>query len=537
MFKRINTYLIENHPNVWHLRLPFLILTGLIFHVFAFLYGYTYLNERVLAETSYYRFITKSNFILIQVVLLLIVFFIWGLQFYKNSVLKHYYIAGRFYGIKLFSLLIVLLFWNISSFVTFDYGIQLKKNQLAQKYNFDELIKEKEFLNPLLLVSEDSYSLENNPYLTSNRIRYVNTNNTDYNGIYYCTKENYLKRNNDFTKNCITKTNEIDSNFYSRVENSLVVFYQLEDLQVKKDCKVNVINKFLKLDGYHWSELRNHPDYSKELDQLLKEQKYENLVKRMTAFKQKLAVIYPYTNFDPQINLNYILHKEGRNLENIVSDYNNRDIHSIMNINDIDSSFYSTKEFMESAMNSFYFDQYSWETTTDNLSRTSDYYMAFLITFIFSSALAYFLLQFQVINFINFAITVPIAGVMLVMGILFSAFLYDKMGEYTFMVYLLALLGGLIIVYRVNTRLKERANEVFMLLFASLIPITVMVVYGVIGSKIYIEKVFDDPCTDTFSSYEYFNAPSFYELHFLALGILSCIGFLLLVKKLKSKPE
>lgn len=540
MFKRINTYLIENHPNIWHLRLPFLILTGFIFHIFAFLYGFLYINEQVLAETNYYQFSFDSSFILVQVILMLIVFFFWGLQFYKNSVLKNYYRAGRFYGVKLFSLLVVLFFWNISSFVTFDCGISVKRDQLAQKYNVDALIKEKEFLNPLLLSSEDDYELRNNPKLNASHIQHRKLTDSDENDIYLCTKDDYLKQyktRNQYIENCRTKLSEIDSSFYSRVDNSTVIFYEQENLQLKEGCNVNVINKFLKLDGYHWNELRNHPDYSSELDKLLKEKKYKELIRRMEAFKQNVNSIYPFTNFDPQINLNYISQKRGRYLKGIISHYYENGSYRTNEVLKMDTSLYTSKEFRLAATQYFYFQENSWDTATTNLTRSANYYSTILTTFIFSVIFAYFLLQFQIINFINFAITVPIAGVMIVVGILFSVVMYRTMEDYTVVFYLLLLLACLIIVYRVKTKIKERANEVFILLFASLIPTVVLVTYGIISMKIYVKEYVTDSCADSISRDQYFQSPPFYEWHLIILGLLSCFGFLLIVKRLKSKPE
>lgn len=541
MFKRINTYLIENHPNVWHLRLPFLLLTGFIFHIFAFLYGYTYLNEKVLAETSYYIFYFESNFILIQIVLMLIVFFLWGLQFYKNSVLKNYYTAGRFYGVKLLSLLIVLFFWNTSSFVTFEYGIQQKSDQLAQKYNFDALIKEKRFLNPLFLISTGSYGLGNNTALTATNIQHIAVSGTDESDILLCTKEKYLKQSKDenyYNGNCHTKLSEIDPSFYSKVSNSLVVFYKEGSLQLKKGCEVTVIDKFLKLDGYHWNELRNHQDYSQELDQLLKEKKYEKIVQRMAVFKQQINAIYPFTNFNPEVNLNYILQNKGRDLKALISGYYDTYGYSSNDVEKMDTSLYTSKEFIAFATDYFYFQENNWQTASYNLSHPRNYYSVFIVTFIFSVVFAYFLLQFQFINFINFSITVPIAGVMLVLGILFSVFMHRTMAEENnVMVYLLLLLFCLSIVYRSKNKMKERVNEVFILLFAFLIPITAMVTYGVIGMKIYTKEYVSDPCLDWMTKKHYFESPPFYEWHFIILGLLSCFGFLLLVKRLKSKPE
>lgn len=540
MFKKINSYLIENHPNVWHLRLPFLILTGFIFHIFAFLYGFLYINEQVLAETNYYQFSFDSSFILVQVILMLIVFFFWGLQFYKNSVLKNYYRAGRFYGVKLLSLLVVLFFWNISSFVTFNCGISVKRDQLAQKYDVDALIKEKEFLNPLFLIAEDSYELKNNPTLNANHIEHRKLDNVDESDIYLCTRENYLSQFNlinNSIEHCRTKISEIDPSLYSRVDNSSVIFYEKGSIQVKEGCDVTVINKFLKLDGYHWNELRNHSDYSSELNQLLKEENQQKLVQRMEAFKQNVNAIYPFTNFEPKVNLSYISRKKARYLEVIISDYRDMDSYSSAEVLQMDTSLYTSKEFRDAARQYFYFQENSWETAITNLRHSTNYYSTILNTFIFSVIFAYFLLQFQIINFINFAITVPIAGVMLVAGILFGVLMHTTMKEYTAVFYLLLLLTSLVVVYRTKTKIKERTNEVFILLFASLIPIAVLVTYGVIGMKIYTKEYVNDPCLGLMSKNQYFESPPFYEWHFIILGLLSCFGFLLIVKRLKSKPE
>jgi hypothetical protein len=121
MFKKINTYLIENHPNIWHIRMPFLLVTGLALHIFAFLYAYIYITPDILTKGYYFSFIHESYFIFIQIILLLVVFFIWLLQYFKNSVIKHYYKAGNFYAVKQYLLLAFLFFWNITSFVSFDY--------------------------------------------------------------------------------------------------------------------------------------------------------------------------------------------------------------------------------------------------------------------------------------------------------------------------------------------------------------------------------------------------------------------------------
>ncbi len=257
----------------------------------------------------------------------------------------------------------------------------------------------------------------------------------------------------------------------------------------------------------------------------------------MEAFKQNVNAIYPFTNFEPKVNLSYISRKKARYLEVIISDYRDMDSYSSAEVLQMDTSLYTSKEFRDAARQYFYFQENSWETAITNLRHSTNYYSTILNTFIFSVIFAYFLLQFQIINFINFAITVPIAGVMLVAGILFGVLMHTTMKEYTAVFYLLLLLTSLVVVYRTKTKIKERTNEVFILLFASLIPIAVLVTYGVIGMKIYTKEYVNDPCLGLMSKNQYFESPPFYEWHFIILGLLSCFGFLLIVKRLKSKPE
>ena len=49
-FKKINTYLLENHPLIWHSKTIQLTIAGSVFWIISFLSGYGYVNLNLLKQ-------------------------------------------------------------------------------------------------------------------------------------------------------------------------------------------------------------------------------------------------------------------------------------------------------------------------------------------------------------------------------------------------------------------------------------------------------------------------------------------------------
>lgn len=531
MLKKINRYLIENHPNLWHIRLPYLLLTGALLHVFAFLYGYIFLDTTVLTNGNTYDYALDSYFLLFDFILLLIVFFVWALQFYKNSVLKHYYKAENSYAIKTFFLLIILFFWNISSYLTFSVGVDSKRLQILEEYNVADLVKEDKFLSPLLLKRSFDYNIQYNDFITKNNIKFKEVDSDKKAKINHCTEKDFQNR---IFNSCETKIAAIDSTKFSSVSGKQIIFYTLKNINNERGCPVDVIDSFHKYSHFEWNEIKNHPNYSTELDQLLNEKKFGELATRLDKYKEHINRIYHFTNFDSWTNLSYIEKKNRINLYEIYS--SNRDY-------TIYRPFKNTQVNADVDINSledfdnyhFYFHSGRLDNFLHDVYYQHKYYDEFLGIVILCIIMSYVLLHFQFINFINVAIAVPIGGVLFILGIFFTLFTYDSLREKAPVIYLAIVLAiGLFIFFRSNT-MKERIKEVILVFIAVLIPLTILLIYAVIGLEIYKETI-SAGCNYT-RSYSHFVDPPFYEWHFIALALLSMTFYLWKIKNWKSKKE
>ncbi len=534
MLKKINTYLIENNPNIWHIRLPYLLLTGTIMHLFAFFYGYIYLDTNVLVNGNSYDYEFNSYFFLFEFILLLVIFFGWALQFYKNSVLKHYYKAKNSYAVKTFLVLCLLFFWNISSYLTFMVGIDTKRLDIIEKYNVYELVKEERFLSPLLLTSYNEYDLDYNNYISKNGISYtdIDSNATRIN---YCNEKDYHAHENKI-EDCYTLIKDIDSSNFTTIRGQKALFFTKKSIKDEKGCSTEVIDKYYRLDHLEWNCLQNHPNYSTELDQLIKEKKYDVLAKRLEIFKTHLNSIYNFTSFDPWTNLSYIVKKNQLNLTDIydypASHTSFTPIHNTSINPDIDINYLESSDSYV-----FYFRSQGLDSFKYNAFHSPKYYEYFLSLLVFSICFAYFLIHFQFLNFINFAIAVPIGGVLLLFGVFFTLVLYGIMREYAALLYLILLLFLALAIFLGKKSMKERLKEVLLFFLSVLIPLTIIVVYMVIGLEIYQEKQLPDPCEYSFTPYSYFVAPRYYEWHFIVLGLASSCFYLWKIKDWKAKKE
>lgn len=535
MYRKLNTYLLENHPNLWHVRLPLLVLSGLVLHIIAFVYGWMYLTPTVL--TKYYTPFVDSYFILLQSILIIIVLFVWALLFFRNSALNLFYRANRFYSIKLFSIIAILFTWNLSSFLTFEWAVALKKDRLYEQIDIVSLQKEKDFLEPLLLRDKESYYFANNPKLTQQGIQFeeINSNKTR---IGYCFSDSIKKmKNSNLVSECYMTVEDIDSTKISKVDSLQGVFFQLENITINKYCSFQGIRQMMKIDGFHLYELKNHYYYSEELDLQLKEAKYDALAERLTKFKERINAIYPFTNFNPYVNLSYIVAKKGLYLEQIVqNDSYGRRVFSSYSLNKIDTSEQLEID-LSKGKEYFYFDEYEYDNLFSNVTKETNYYSTTIVLICFSILLAYLLVQFQFIQFINFVIAVPISLALIIAGVFFGIVTFELFDSFTPFVYLFILLLVVGVPLLIYSRLSERIKEVLIVLAGVILPATILSFYAALGERIYRKIEHTCDLENSSMPQAYFKAPPYYEWHFIVLGVLVIFICLFLIKRLKAKPE
>lgn len=537
MLSKINKYLLENRPSWWHLQVPFLVMTGVGLHLFSLLYAFLYLNTYTISKVYGYDFMSNSYFVFFHSIFLLIIACIWGLNFFKHSIIKNYYPASSWYLPKLFLGMMFLFFLNISSYLSFELGINWKKKYLVHKYQMEEVVEKFKFFEPLYLVDSYNYSLDRNTELNNKYIDFQFLG--DKTSLHYGTKEAYdIAIKEGRTPIAMTDVDSIPKELISYVDGKKAIFYNTVTIKDSANCDLTLIRKFIKLSGYSDNDLRNHPNYSKELELALQNPK--QLVQDWVEFNQQINKIYPFTNVNPWLNVKYLLGSKGKYFNCFVNSYkdyyNHPSGHTYASLSSLDEEI-DFKILNKTENNYFYFEEYAFDQMSSNIQLTNNTYYIIFGCLVASAALAYLLIQFQYIAFTNFAIAVPVVGVAVIAGVFFCILTYTGLQMFSVVLYLGMLLTFIVMIFNGSDTLKVRLKELLIFLMAFVLPILIMITYGALSEFMYKELITRTDHCGIKTSYNEFRSPAFFEYHFLIFGLITQVFFLYRVKRLITKQE
>ena len=189
----------------------------------------------------------------------------------------------------------------------------------------------------------------------------------------------------------------------------------------RNNCEQIKIVNVLKLNGLHFNSIENNNYFTPELKQLLHQGKYDVICRRLQRFKEKLNAFYPITNFNPYVNMSYILLQNGKNLYYQLSqfysdeaapiyakikltEYNHAIPKPLVHLNHIDTQLIKSNLEEMTEHSGYTFSDSRVQIVNSALTGKHHNFGFFTTILIFSLLLAYFLIQFQFIEFVNFVI-------------------------------------------------------------------------------------------------------------------------------------
>lgn len=160
--KKINQYLLENHPITWHSKFLQLLVAGIFCWIISFISGYLLFGLHELKHRQTKDFYTDSSFVSFHVIYCLIIICIWAIYYYKNNAIKSFYPLSKLYFVKLFSQLFIAFSLLVSAYYPFTYGtISRVKNEL--KINETEAkIAKLNLGSAFVLKNKSMYHIDNN---------------------------------------------------------------------------------------------------------------------------------------------------------------------------------------------------------------------------------------------------------------------------------------------------------------------------------------------------------------------------------------
>jgi hypothetical protein len=439
--RKLDTYILERYPIVWHSKVVYLFFGGLLMWLAYFLIGYFITDIEFLKTEDINDYFFDSAAVGMHSFIFIIVLTIWALFFFKKNAIRHYYPLKKFYFTKLFVLIQLGLLPYASVHVPFHYGIALKTKQLVP---LDQLKMNAKTANLALafLSDKDSYDIYNRDFLLSKPLEIIQF---DRNESTWTPTNNFLDKDSlsyDANKHP-DRTIQIDGTDFQFLTYHRITYHTKCD-----DYYFDYVDSFLTMDStfkrysiYNYSNVRySRLSYSRydEYESNLKSTEYRNeylpTVHRWLKNDEKDSIENAISNFKILLNrYNIVCFIDERFWVNYLSREQYVNFHSSLLNEDLENDYlkYIKQNYAEAKIDlaNYIYHQNSFEPIfgydiyqLDQISYNAN--MAFFepfnseVNFLLPLVLVFFFglffLIFDFAHFIQLVITIPIGGALII---------------------------------------------------------------------------------------------------------------------------
>lgn len=510
--KKINQYLLENHPITWHSKFLQLLVAGIFGWIISFTSGYLFFGLHELKYNQTRDFYFDSNFVSFHVIYCLIIICIWAIFYYKNNAIKSFYPLSKLYFVKLFGQLFFAFSLLVSAYYPFTYGtISRVRNEL--KINDTEAKIAKLNLGAaFVLNNKANFHIDNNKEVVKQKLSsiYYNDISNIWEGensyMYYPEKvdDAYSGLNlfyGDF--------GDLHDSLSTQIDNFKYLFFKTVDKFESIDsCESHsFVTDFVQLPNsdklhiYDFQNLNsNGLEFQSFFTQAITNEKVTNQVLRwsknheydsiQSAINDFIDVCMEYKidlRLNPRIILKYLKLKEFHHIESITgqydNNYNNRidandfsypeDYSVLMKYsnNDLPVSKEDSSVFITAIerQNLYFFEKDQIINLKDNyeMAHTYRFEKELIVLLFIGFFLAFLFVLFEFANIVSFLITIPISGVLMILVALGLIFI-NLSGNYDFENY--------------DYHSKEKNSIVFV--FCIVLIIVGTTIYGILSKKI-----------------------------------------------------
>ncbi len=219
LYNRIDTYLLSHWPLLWHSKILYLLISGLLINGIFFCWGWAVASLSLIKERDISRIYENGAPIFVHVILCLILITLWAIQFYKKNAIKNLYPLSKFYLTGLFLFLTLGFTAFITPAESFNYGLRKAVRSLVDLKTLQNDVDLYNKAAVFLPNGESEYTLDKRAYPKPFPIQFMeydlNTNEWDhveaeYKGVFY-DPDNHPE-NNDTLNGMIVQCYEGHSN-------------------------------------------------------------------------------------------------------------------------------------------------------------------------------------------------------------------------------------------------------------------------------------------------------------------------------------
>jgi len=162
MIKKINQYLLTHKPLLWNTRIIWILTINFILHLLFFISGLVSITATQIIDQSSLRSVGGASLYTFSVLCSLLVIIIWLIYFLKNNAFKSFYRINKWYLLKEFVLIFVILFTTITYFESYNYGVKQRAKSITNVAGFEREVNTVNHAMAYIPTNRDVYFILNN---------------------------------------------------------------------------------------------------------------------------------------------------------------------------------------------------------------------------------------------------------------------------------------------------------------------------------------------------------------------------------------
>lgn len=145
MIKKINKYLLENHPLIWNTRFIWMLIALLFAHLGFFAMGFfSYRQPVELHDYNFFDRYFDDGYVWIGILLAILILILWLNQYLKHNAFKSFYPKSGFSLYKEFLIIFIIAALSVGTYFSFTYGL---KTRVSSIKTLEELQNDVDLVN------------------------------------------------------------------------------------------------------------------------------------------------------------------------------------------------------------------------------------------------------------------------------------------------------------------------------------------------------------------------------------------------------
>ncbi|MGZ5133765.1 MAG: hypothetical protein ACXWCG_01390, partial [Flavitalea sp.] len=214
MIKRINQHLLTHYPLIWNTRIIWVLSANFILHLLFFLAGFASINSLDFTRYNSIWKVGGSSMFTFSILCSLLIIILWLVFFLRNNALKNHYRIDKWYLLKEFLIILIVLISSIGFFYSYYEGVRLKIRTITPISEFRKELNIANHAMAYIPINKNSYFILNN---CENR-KLPNKRNTFFD--YTDTVTNHVNSNAPLVREALKRPDAFSYKNYCDLENN-----------------------------------------------------------------------------------------------------------------------------------------------------------------------------------------------------------------------------------------------------------------------------------------------------------------------------